>query len=102
MKFSGRIPGSFTRLVQTIGLESTLALIRVYGGRQLYVPKINRFLRSRRNHKIWDDYTSGRFTMKQMTKKWDMNKNTLHSIIRRYNEDLAEIAASRDENTNNK
>lgn len=98
MKFSGHIPGSFNNLLETIGLDATIALISAYGGKQIYVPKINRFMRSRRNHKIWDDYTSGRFSIKQMTKKYDMNKNTLHTIIRRYNEALTEIAG-RNEST---
>lgn len=92
MKFSGKQPKSFTRLVETIGVDAALSLIVSFGGGMLYIPKINRFMRSRRNHKIWEDHCSSKYTIKQMETKWKMKSTSIYTIVRRYKEDLLEIA----------
>jgi len=95
MKFSGKQPKSFTRLVETVGLEATLALIVAFGGKSLHIPKVNNFLINRRNKKIFEDHSSKKYTQKQLMAKWDMPMSTIYTIARRYK--AAMLEADKDE-----
>lgn len=100
MKFSGKHPQAFQKLVSVLGLEGTLALIRHYGGTHIYVPKISTFLKERRNEKIFRDAEYNGLSTKEIAKKWDMKRATVLTIIHRYRKKLAELAEA-DEDTSN-
>lgn len=52
-------PESFQPIIELIGMEKTLVLIKNYAGSMIYIPKLDCCMRHYRNKAILEDYQAG-------------------------------------------
>lgn len=83
MKFSASHANNFKKLVRIIGLDNTTKLMQEFGGKVLYIPKIQGLVRIRRDEKIYKDHETGEYTHAELARKWGLKKPTLTRIINR-------------------
>lgn len=52
----GDLPEEFRGIAEIIGLENALAVVKIYGGSQQYIPKLETITRQGKYRQIFDDY----------------------------------------------
>lgn len=73
-------------LVEIIGAESTVKLMRVYGGTTIYIPQIAPILTMERDSCICSDYTKG-VNVRQLALKYHVSGATIRRIINNTKQD---------------
>ena len=74
------LPENFKEVVDLIGLEKATILIKHYGGDNMYIPKMDCFVKYTRNNNIIDDYKLG-YTYKQLVMKYKLTNTSIRHII---------------------
>ena len=67
-------------LIDTIGADCFMDLVRVYGGSYVYIPKNDNIVRSIRNRNIRNDFNGHNF--KELAAKYGLTVARIRSIIR--------------------
>ena len=67
-------------LIDTIGADCFMDLVRVYGGSYVYIPKNDNIVRSIRNRNIRNDFNGHNF--KELAAKYGLTVALIRSIIR--------------------
>ena len=67
-------------LIDTIGADCFMDLVRVYGGSYVYIPKNDNIVRSIRNRNIRNDFNGLNF--KELAAKYGLTVARIRSIIR--------------------
>ena len=66
-------------LIDTIGADCFMDLVRVYGGSYVYIPKNDNIVRSIRNRNIRNDFNGHNF--KELAAKYGLTVARIRSII---------------------
>lgn len=74
------LPQSFQEIAEEIGLESTIKLIRLTSGVQLYVPIYERICISPRNRRIKEEFKNGK-SIKELSKIHKMSTRAIYQIL---------------------
>lgn len=72
---------SYTALVEIVGEESALKLIKSVDGGMIYVPKHDTVTRQQRNENIRQDYLNG-MTYLQLHYKYNLTERQIRKITR--------------------
>ena len=67
-------------LIDTIGADCFMDLVRVYGGSYVYIPKNDNIVRSIRNRNIRNDFNG--YNFKELAAKYGLTVARIRSIIR--------------------
>ena len=67
-------------LIDTIGADCFMDLVRVYGGSYVYIPKNDNIVRSIRNRNIRNDFNGHNF--KELAAKYGLTVARIRSIIK--------------------
>lgn len=67
-------------LIDTIGADRFMDLVRVYGGSYVYIPKNDNIVRSIRNRNIRNDFNGHNF--KELAAKYGLTVARIRSIIK--------------------
>ena len=67
-------------LIDTIGADFFMDLVRVYGGSYVYIPKNDNIVRSIRNRNIRNDFNGHNF--KELAAKYGLTVARIRSIIK--------------------
>lgn len=65
---------------EIVGVENLMKLSEVYGGENIYVPKMKNLLKNKTYGMIYDEFDGG--NIKQLENKYDVSKSTIYKIIR--------------------
>ncbi|MBC2703987.1 Mor transcription activator family protein [Desulfobacula sp.] len=76
---------NFNELIQTvvdvIGIDSTVKLIKEFGGEALYLPKLESVMRNSRNRDIRKDFTGNNH--RELSKKYRLTVRQIRYILRK-------------------
>ncbi|MCM1230867.1 MAG: DNA-binding protein [Ruminococcus flavefaciens] len=67
-------------LVDNFGLETAYKFIEVFGGSQIYIPKIDNISREYRDREIYKDYSDG-LSIKKLVIKYKLTEKTIRTIL---------------------
>lgn len=67
-------------LINVIGTENTLALIKTAGGAPLYIPTIETISKEERNLNICNEFIQGA-TYKELSRKYGRTEKTIREVI---------------------
>ncbi len=73
------LPEVYEQLAGVIGIEATLLVAEIYGGEQVYFPKIEAITRPVRNGKIKADFDGYNFG--ELAKKYNLTKTQIRQIV---------------------
>jgi len=76
-----QLPSVYREMAEVVGLKNTLELAIVFGGRELYFPKLNNVLRVERDKKILTEYAAGS-TADNIAKKYGITAVRVCQIIK--------------------
>jgi Mor family transcriptional regulator len=94
MKFTGKRTKVFDRLVELVGIEATRKILIEYGGRSIYIPKVDIFLGRQRNWRIVDEYEKGLYTQRELAEKWSLSQSQIQRIISETKEKRKQLVSS--------
>lgn len=66
-------------VAELVGLEQYKALIAVFGGVNIYIPKPDSFVRSARDERIRDEYDG--YNVKALALKYDLSEAQVRNIL---------------------
>ena len=69
-----------SELTDLIGAESTLAIVKRFGGESIYIPLLETLSKNERNRSVYADYLAG-MTYKDIKSKYGLSINTVRGII---------------------
>ena len=72
-------PKSVSKMIQLVGVENTVKIMREFGGRQIWIPHIDHLERLQRYRKIREEYTGG--NLSEMAAKYNMPVSTFHYVV---------------------
>lgn len=75
------LPSVYREMAEIAGLKTTLELATVFGGRELYFPKLNNMLRVERDKKILTEYAA-RSASDNLAKKYGITAVRVCQIIK--------------------
>ena len=78
LEFIEQMPAVFGDIVDTIGIESALHIIKRFGGQLLYVPKIDIIEKLQRNRQIKEEFTG--YNYKELSQKFNLSENQIRII----------------------
>ena len=67
-------------LVDLIGVENTVTLVKYFNGNQVYIPKFRKLAKEYRDSEIYEDYKNG-IGYKALSAKYRLKENTVRNII---------------------
>lgn len=67
-------------LVENFGAETAYRFIEIFGGSQIYIPKIENISREYRDDKIYKDYTAG-LNYKKLAVKYKLSEKAIRIIV---------------------
>ena len=67
-------------LVDNFGLETAYKFIEIFGGSQIYIPKIDNISREYRDSEIYKDYIDG-LSYKKLVIKYKLSEKTIRVIV---------------------
>ena len=73
------IPESYSDVVEAIGQEKFLRLVRLCGGQSLYIPKIESLEREARDRDIRAHFDGGNY--KQLTSQYRLSERQIQKIV---------------------
>ena len=73
------LPEVYEQIARLIGIESTLVLAELFGGEQVYFPKIETITRPMRDKKIIEEFDGYNFS--ELAKKYNLTKTHIRLIV---------------------
>ena len=73
------LPEDLQALVEIIGFENTLALVRFYSGERVYFPKAESVMRLARNRRIREDFTG--LNHRELCKRYNLTEPHIRAIL---------------------
>ena len=73
--------GSLKKIAEVIGVEKTVALSKILGGRLFYICGIDSIERTIRNRRIRDEYDRGGTTIFSLARKFGLGQRTVEKIL---------------------
>lgn len=67
-------------LVDLIGVENTVTVVKYFNGNQIYIPKFRKFAKEYRDSEIYVDYKKG-IGYKALSAKYKLKENTVRNIV---------------------
>lgn len=74
-----QLSGDQRELAETIGIESYKRLVEYFGDCQLYVPKLETFLKDIRNEEIKENFNGSNY--RELAKKYSLSEMTIRRIV---------------------
>ena len=69
-----------SELVDLIGVENTVTLVKYFNGNQIYIPKFRKLAKEYRDSEIYEDYKNG-IGYKALSAKYKLKENTVRNIV---------------------
>jgi Mor family transcriptional regulator len=73
------LPEPYAEILEAIGAESMIKLVRVYGGTALYIPTIKSLCKESIYRKIVKEYNG--YNIKELAKKYDVSMSTVYNVL---------------------
>lgn len=67
-------------LVDLIGVENTVTVVKYFNGNQVYIPKFRKLAKEYRDSEIYGDYKKG-IGYKALSAKYKLKENTVRNIV---------------------
>ena len=67
-------------LVDLIGVENTVTVVKYFNGNQIYIPKFRKLAKEYRDSEIYVDYKKG-IGYKALSAKYKLKENTVRNIV---------------------
>ncbi|MDE5557020.1 MAG: hypothetical protein K2J32_04910 [Ruminococcus sp.] len=67
-------------LVDLIGVENTVIVVKYFNGNQVYIPKFRKLAKEYRDSEIYGDYKNG-IGYKVLSAKYKLKENTVRNIV---------------------
>ena len=67
-------------LVDMIGVENTVTVVKYFNGNQIYIPKFRKLAKEYRDSEIYVDYKKG-IGYKALSAKYKLKENTVRNIV---------------------
>ncbi|MDE6426178.1 MAG: hypothetical protein K2K89_08595 [Ruminococcus sp.] len=67
-------------LVDLIGVENTVTVVKYFNGNQIYIPKFRKLAKEYRDSEIYVDYKKG-IGYKALSAKYKFKENTVRNIV---------------------
>ena len=67
-------------LVDLIGVENTVTVVKYFNGNQVYIPKFRKLAKEYRDSEIYEDYKNG-IGYKALSAKYKLKENTVRNIV---------------------
>lgn len=67
-------------LVDLIGVENTVIVVKYFNGNQVYIPKFRKLAKEYRDSEIYEDYKNG-IGYKALSAKYKLKENTVRNIV---------------------
>ena len=67
-------------LVDLIGVENTVTVVKYFNGNQIYIPKFRKIAKEYRDSEIYVDYKKG-IGYKALSAKYKLKENTVRNIV---------------------
>lgn len=67
-------------LIELIGVENTVAVVKYFSGTQIYIPKFKNLAKEHRDLEIYEDYRNG-ISYKALSAKYELTINAIRNII---------------------
>ena len=71
----------FKTLVEIVGDDTALKLMKTFGGMSVYIPQLKNFEREKRNEQIYNDFLSG-MSIRKIALKYKVAEATIRKIAR--------------------
>ncbi|MDD2468447.1 MAG: Mor transcription activator family protein [Desulfobulbus sp.] len=75
------LAGSLKKIAEVIGVEKTVALSKILGGRWFYICGIDSLEREIRNRRIRDEYDCGGVTAVDLARKFGLSQSMIQKIL---------------------
>lgn len=75
------LPDPYNMMAELIGIDSTVKIIKSFGGTRIYLPKAELVIQTFRNERILKEYNG--FNVKELAKKYGLTENWTRTILRR-------------------
>lgn len=72
------LPEQYAEILEAIGAEPMIKLVRVYGGTALYIPTIKSLCKESIYRKIIKEYTG--YNIKEIAKKYEVSESTVYRV----------------------
>jgi len=69
-----------SELVELIGVENTIAVVKYFSGNQIYIPKFRNLAKDYRDNEIYHDYQIG-MSYKALSAKYELTANAVRNIV---------------------
>jgi len=69
------------KLIKLVGVTNTLKILSEFGGKTIWVPSAESFLKSRRDLRIYEEFKSGKYNMKELADRWQISYITIQRVI---------------------
>lgn len=73
---------SIQLLLKIVDVKTVYEIMKAYGGLDLFIPKLDRFLKTERNDNIKNDYFNNGLTYPQLSKKYGLTIRYIQMLIR--------------------
>ncbi|MGE4496323.1 MAG: Mor transcription activator family protein [Deferribacterales bacterium] len=73
---------SFQEVVEVVGMEGAIKLCEVFGGLEIYIPKMDYLKRLERNRAIVDAYDGTQASIALLAKEYQLSSNQIRVILR--------------------
>lgn len=67
-------------LVDLIGVENAVAVVKYFSGTQIYIPKFKNLAKEYRDSEIYEDYKKG-ISYKALSAKYELTANAVRNIV---------------------
>ena len=74
---------SFQEVVEVVGMEGAIKLCEVFGGLEIYIPKMDYLKRMERNRAIADAYDGTQGSILLLAREYKLSSNQIRVILRR-------------------
>ncbi len=75
------IPQPYKKYAESIGIENLFKLAEKAGGKNIYLPKPQAILKNLIRHKIVEDYKTGKYTVNELSDKYEISFKTVLKYI---------------------
>ncbi len=82
MREPNLMPDAHKQIAAVIGIGPMVKLCGVYGGNQIYIPTIGRFMRAQRDALIYKDHAAGK-SLSQLAAKFNLTTVTVRQILKK-------------------
>ena len=69
-----------SELIDLIGVENTVTVVKYFNGNQIYIPKFRKLAKEYRDSEIYEDYKKW-IGYKALSTKYKLKENTVRNIV---------------------